>query len=76
MGTTSSYDWTDVKLTLNSKFFGDDYSLRVPRIKAGSANTVGTGQFTLSDGTRFNPFQTKPQSISVYCDQGFWYGSW
>ncbi len=42
--------------------------------------TVGVMQFAKGDGTRFNPFTTKPQKFTIWCDtprgNGFWGGGW
>lgn len=50
--------------------------------KTGQATVykVGAGQFTKGDGTRFNPFLTKPKNFSIGCrgnnelTNAFWYG--
>ena len=49
------------QLHLTAGVFGDAYELNVDQIKAGETYTVGAMQFAKPDGTRFNPFQTKPK---------------
>lgn len=49
---------------------------KIDVIKAGETVTVGFANFTLKDGTRFNAFQTKPQSFSASCSNGFGYWEW
>lgn len=70
------FDWPNVKLELNNK-----YVLNVDVIKARKKYTIGIGQFTTKDGTRFNPFITKPTSINIWSKmpenkRGFFYGQW
>jgi uncharacterized membrane protein YvbJ len=62
-----SFDWTNVRLTLNQS-----YTLTTSRMDAKSTYTVGLGQFTKKDGTRFNPFTVKPLKLKIACDQGSW----
>jgi len=57
----------------------DDYILEGYDIDAGSTYTVGMGQFTDSDGNRFNFFTMKPRSFSISCEvddgqRGWFYG--
>jgi hypothetical protein len=73
-------DWTDVKMEINGGFFSGGYELRTPRIEAGSTATVGAAQFAKSDGTRFNPFQMKPQKFVITAKidgkNGTYVGGW
>ena len=75
-----SFDWTNVKLEINSKTFSSGYTLRTSIIEAGETYTVGAMQFAKSDGERFNPFTHKATNLSVWCDtpkgKGFYYGTW
>jgi hypothetical protein len=66
-----SYDWTDVKLILNSS-----YTLTTDRMDANTIYTVGMGQFTKGDGTRFNPFTQTPLKLDIICDKGSCSYSW
>lgn len=49
---------------------------KLGKIEAGTTYSIGAMQFTLKDGTRFNPFQTKPKDFSIGCDNGFGYWGW
>lgn len=75
-----SFDWTNVKLEVNSKTFSSGYILKSGRMTAGETYTVGALQFAKSDGEKFNPFTHKPLNFSIWCDtpkgKGFYYGSW
>lgn len=75
-----SFDWTNVKLEVNSKTFSSGYILKSGRIAAGETYTVGAMQFANSDGEKFNPFSHKPLNFSIWCDtakgKGLYYGSW
>jgi len=72
-----SFDWTSVKLEVNSGLLTGGYVLKAKQLEAGHTYTVGALQFAKSDGTRLNPFTTKPQKFSIWCDvprgKGFWY---
>ena len=61
------YDCQNAKMGINGGLFSDGYSLDGYRLEAGKQYTVGAGQFTKSDGSRFNPFTMKPQSFDIYC---------
>jgi len=70
------FDWPNVTLELNKK-----YALNVDIIKANKKYNIPIGQFTTKDGTRFNPFTTKPTSINIWSrmpenKRGFYYGQW
>jgi len=75
-----SFDWTNVKLEVNSKTFSSGYILRVGRMTAGETYTVGAMQFAKSGGEKFNPFTHKALNFSIWCDtpsgKGFYYGGW
>jgi len=75
-----SFDWTNVKLEVNSKTFSSGYILRTSLMEAGQTYTVGAMQFAKSDGEKFNPFTHKALNFSIWCDtpkgKGFYYGSW
>jgi len=72
------FDWTNVKLEVNSSGFKSGYILNTKKMEAGHTYTVGAMQFTKGDGTRFNPFTMKPLNFSIWCDtpegNGFYYG--
>ncbi len=70
--TNQSLDnWTNVKLTLNSA-----YSYSISNIRYNSEMVIEAADFTLWDGTKFNPFTTKPLSITIDSDQGSYSGHW
>ena len=62
-----SFDWTEVKLVPNQELLGG-YKFEAPRLAAGQTYTVGAMQFTKKDGTRFNPFATKPLNTVIDCN--------
>lgn len=70
ISNNDEFDWLNVKFELNSPagLSGSGYKLTYPRIVAGQTYTVGAMQFTKEDGTRFNPFTTKPLTIVIICD--------
>ena len=73
------FDWTNIKLQVNSKTFSSGYIFRTSVMAAGQTYTVGAMQFAKSDGEKFNPFTHKPLNFSIWCDtprgKGFYYGS-
>jgi endogenous inhibitor of DNA gyrase (YacG/DUF329 family) len=56
-----NFTWMNVTMYLN-----DDYQYKSPEIPPGNY-TLGAMQFTRSDGTRFNPFATKPLQLTIGC---------
>jgi len=75
-----SFDWTNVKLEVNSETLKSGYILNADKMVAGETYTVGAMQFAKKDGTKLNPFTVKPLNFSIWCDtpngKGFWYGKW
>lgn len=75
-----SFDWKNVELEINPGILKSGYKLNAGLISAGKTYTVGAMQFAKPDGTRFNPFSIKPQSMSISCDtpkgKGFYSGEW
>jgi len=75
-----SFNWTGVKLEINSGLIRSGYSLNVALIEAAQTYTVGALQFAKSDGTRFNPFSMKPQGIFISASTprgtGYYSGKW
>lgn len=59
--------WTDVECTINPSgiFRTGGYSYRFAELKPGIRKTIPTMEFATSDGARFNPFQTKPMSVTI-----------
>jgi len=76
----NSFDWTSVKLEVNSGLISSGYILRQSRLKAKTTYTVGALQFAKPDGQRLNPYTTKVLNMTITCDipkeRGFWYGGW
>ncbi len=78
----NTYDWTDVTFELNAPgVFTSGYKYHASRIAASTTYTLGALQFAKSDGTRFNPYTTKPTTISINCKTpsgatGSWSGGW
>jgi len=75
-----SFDWTNIKLEVNSETLKSGYILNADKMISGETYTVGAMQFTKKDGTKLNPFIVKPLNFSIWCDtpdgKGFWYGKW
>lgn len=75
-----SFDWRNVELEINPGLLKSGYKLNAGLMKAEQTYTVGASQFAKPDGTRFNPFSIKPQSISISCEtprgKGFYSGKW
>ncbi|MCC5786151.1 MAG: zinc ribbon domain-containing protein [Phycisphaerales bacterium] len=70
----NEYDWTNVRMIVNSGILSGGYALRVSRLAAGETYTVGAAQFTKSDGERFNPFSHKPRNFTIHCNEGLFTG--
>jgi len=76
-----SFDWTNIKLEINSQGLRSGYILRASRLSAGAEYTVGAMQFAKKDGEKFNPFTHKPTNFSISCTaqggkSGFYFGEW
>lgn len=77
-----SKDWKMCSFILNSKYhYPTKTSSWLPGsklalIKSGEELTIGSANFTLTDGSKFNPFSIKPQSFSISCDNGFSTWTW
>lgn len=74
------FDWLNCKFEINGGFFSSGYILKAPLIQAKHTYKVGIMQFAKSDGSRFNPFSTKIQQISGFCEtldnkHGSWFVS-
>lgn len=76
----------NARMQVNSDYELDGYTLESglnSATKSGQVTVykVGTGQFAKKDGTRFNPFLTKPQKFYIECrgnneiSGAYWYGS-
>jgi len=75
-----SFNWTNVKLEVNSRGLKSGYILKTQNMFAGETYTVGAMQFAKKSGEKFNPFTHKPLNFSISCTtpkgDGFYYGSW
>jgi len=75
-----SFDWTNCELELNSPLFSSGYVLHVARIPAGKEQLSALLNFAKTDGERFDPYQRKPQNVTISCDtpsgRGSYYGGW
>jgi hypothetical protein len=77
IGNNNNFDWTNVKIEINSGLIRGGYILRTNRIEANSVYTVGAAQFAKTDGERFNPFSHKVMNVTITCDDGgFYYAEW
>jgi len=77
ISNNNDFDWTNVKLEINSGLIRGGYTLRAGRMSAGQTYTVGAAQFSKADGERFNPFTHKVKNITITCDDfGFYYAEW
>lgn len=76
ISNNDKFDCENARLQIN----GGDYSLNGYLLEAGHQYTVGAAQFTKDDGTRFEPFSTKPLNFYIGCrgnnelDHAYWYG--
>ncbi len=59
-----TFAWGNCDLELN-----DDYKIKGVNIEASENFSVKARDFTKKDGTRFNPFTTKSQTLFIYCRQ-------
>jgi len=60
-----SRDWINVRFEVNPGLLSSGYTLKVRKVEAGSAYTVGAMQFANSKGERFNPLLQKPKEFHV-----------
>lgn len=76
----------NARMQVNGDYTLDHYNLESSldsTVKTGEATVykVGAGQFTKGDGTRFNPFSTKPKDFNIECrgsnelKSAFWYAT-
>lgn len=71
-------DCQSAKMEINGGIFKGGYILEGYTLEAGKTYKVGALQFTKKDGTRFNPFETKPKDFFIFCRGGnaLWGASW
>lgn len=68
ISNNDDYDWTNVKIEINSGVLRGGYEYKAQRLEAGHSYTIGAMQFTKGDGTRFNPITIKPKEVFISCD--------
>ena len=61
----NEFDWKDIRMEINSPTLGTGYILEHPLMEAGKTYEVGSMQFALKDGTRFNPFKLKAHKFQI-----------
>jgi hypothetical protein len=81
ISNNDSFDWINVKLEFVPDSTEDRFSLKVPSISAGETYTAAAAEFSKKDGTRFNPYETKPRKFWIICDtptkqSGSYQASW
>jgi hypothetical protein len=59
--------WNGCKFEINPGILKSGYIYRVESFPANDAIIIPFKEFTKGDGTRFNNYETKAQSISIYC---------
>ena len=64
----NNFDWTDVKLDLNSGLIFSGYIYKPNFIGAGTTRTISFSKFSKKDGTRFNVSTTKPMNLDISCN--------
>ncbi len=71
-------DWNTCHFTLNGRYHYPGTSLadKLEVVKANEIISVGSTNFILPDGTRFNPFSIKPTNLSASCESRFGYWTW
>ena len=75
----NDFAWNNVAMYLNGvHVFGSNFVYQCATLGAGETFTVAAKDFTLDDGTRFNPFSTKIRSLFVACatPKGTASGTW
>jgi hypothetical protein len=68
ISNNDSFDWVNVKLEFVPDSTEDRFSLRVPSISARETYTAAAAEFSKKDGTRFNPYETKPRKFWILCE--------
>ena len=67
----NDFGWSDVRMEVNG-----EWRSTASYLSAGSMKVFPSGTFAKSNGERFNAFLYKPQSFSIYCDEGYSYHTW
>lgn len=61
--------WTGCKLEINAGIISGGYSYKTTLILPNDPLIIPFREFTKGDGTRFNAYDTKPQKITISCDE-------
>lgn len=67
-------EWTGCKLEMNAGIIKGGYIYKIDIIPSNKPLAIPFRSFAKSDGTRFNPYETKPQSLSISCQVGDLHG--
>lgn len=81
ISNNDSYDWINVELQITSESPGSNFHLRVLKIPAGTTQTLRAAEFTMEDGTCFNPYTMKPKRFWISCEtpnrvNGSYFAGW
>ena len=68
ISNNDSYDWMNVELQIRSETIGSNFNFRVSKISAGQTYTVRATEFSIEDGTHFNPYKMKPKRFRIWCE--------
>ncbi|MBU2567674.1 MAG: hypothetical protein KJ967_02715 [Elusimicrobia bacterium] len=60
-------DCQNAKMEINGELFKGGFTYEGYILEAGETYKIGALQFAKSDGTRFNPFQLKPNNFFIIC---------
>ena len=67
---TEDLDWTGCRLEMNSGIIRGGYTYTTDLIPSKDPLIIPFREFTKGDGTRFNPYDTKAQNLSISCQVG------
>ncbi|OGP68655.1 MAG: hypothetical protein A2169_05330 [Deltaproteobacteria bacterium RBG_13_47_9] len=81
ISNNDSYDWINVELQITSESPGRNFHLRASKIPAGTTHTLRAAEFTMKDGTCFNPYTMKPERFWISCEtphreNGSYFAGW
>lgn len=61
--------WTGCKLELNAGIISGGYTYKYNLFLPDDPIIIAFREFTKGDGTRFNSYETKPQKLTISCDE-------
>jgi hypothetical protein len=61
--------WTGCKLELNAGFISGGYTYKYNLFLPNDPIIIAFREFTKGDGKRFNSYETKPQKLTISCDE-------